>query len=143
MDAAELAVVSVTSISGENIVNAISSEARVKGDCRHFSDEVSQKIEASMRRVAAGVASAHGCEVEVSYDRVFVPLVNDAEATAHSVAAATAVYGAENVNSDAPPMGASEDFAQALKIAPGAFGNIGNGDSAPLHNAEFDFNDDA
>ena len=143
VDPAELAVVSVTSISGENIVNAISSEARVKGDCRHFSDEVSQKIEASMRRVAAGVASAHGCEVEVSYDRVFVPLINDASATDFSIAAAKAVFGSENVNADAPRMGASEDFAQALSLAPGSFCFIGNGDTAPLHNPGYDFNDEA
>ena len=39
--------------------------------------------------------------------------------------------------------GASEDFARALHLAPGAFVNIGNGDSAPLHNAEYNFNDDA
>ncbi len=40
-------------------------------------------------------------------------------------------------------MGASEDFAQALRLAPGAFVNIGNGNSAPLHSPEYDFNDDA
>ena len=42
-----------------------------------------------------------------------------------------------------PDMGASEDFAHALSIAPGAFANIGNGDSAPLHNSAYDFNDEA
>ncbi|MDJ0631460.1 MAG: M20/M25/M40 family metallo-hydrolase [Rhodobacter sp.] len=143
IDPAELAVVSITSIGGDNVKNAIASEARIEGDCRHFDDAVSLRIEEAMRRVAQGVADAHGCSVAIDYDRVFVPLVNDPMATEHALKAAAAVFGAENVNGDAPRMGASEDFAQALRIAPGAFGNIGNGDSAQLHSPEYDFNDAA
>ena len=143
IDPTELAVVSVTSIQGDNIKNAIASEAVVEGDCRHFNDDVSSQIEEAMRRVASGVAAAHGCSVEVSYERVFVPLVNNSEATDHSLNAAKAVFGGDNVNGEAPRMGASEDFAQALKLAPGAYANIGNGDTAALHSAEYDFNDEA
>ncbi|WP_338547808.1 M20 aminoacylase family protein [Roseovarius phycicola] len=140
---AELAVVSVTSIGGDNVTNAIAGEAWIEGDCRHFDDAVSQKIEDRMHRIAEGMATAHGCSVEVVYDRVFIPTVNDAQATDHCLSAATAVFGSENVNGDAPRTGGAEDFAQALKIAPGAFAFIGNGDSAPLHNPEYDFNDAA
>ena len=96
-----------------------------------------------MRRIAQGVAMAHGCEVEVEYDRVFVPLINDLDATQHCLAAATEVFDESAINGNAAPMGASEDFARALSIAPGAFANIGNGDSAPLHNSAYDFNDEA
>jgi hippurate hydrolase len=39
-------------------------------------------------------------------------------------------------------MGA-EDFSFMLEARPGAFIFIGNGDSAGLHNAGYDFNDDA
>ncbi|MEM7376242.1 MAG: amidohydrolase, partial [Pseudomonadota bacterium] len=63
--------------------------------------------------------------------------------TERGLDAARAVFGADCVSDEAPRMGASEDFAQALALAPGAFGNIGNGDSAPLHNAAYDFNDEA
>ena len=143
IDPADLAVVSVTSIAGDNVTNAISSEARIEGDCRHFDDAVSRRIEASLRRIAEGVAAAHGCRVEIAYDRVFVPLINDPDATAHCLAAAREVFGSGNVDGEARRMGASEDFAHALALAPGAFGFIGNGDSAPLHSPEFDFNDDA
>ena len=143
IDPAKLAVVSVTSIKGDNVKNAISSEAVIEGDCRHFDDSVSQTIEAAMRRIAQGVAMAHGCEVEGKYDRVFVPLINDLDATQHCLAAATEVFDESAINGNAAPMGASEDFARALSIAPGAFANIGNGDSAPLHNSAYDFNDEA
>jgi len=143
IDPADLAVVSVTSIAGDNVKNAISTTARIEGDCRHFSDEVSQQIETSIKRIATGVATAHGCTVDITYDRVFVPLINDADAVDHCVHAANAVFGADNVNANGAPMGASEDFARALTLAPGAFAIIGNGDSAPLHNSGYDFNDDA
>ena len=143
IDPTDLAIVSVTSISGDNVKNAIANEAQIEGDCRHFDDAVSQRIEEAMRRISTGVGAAHGCEVDVVYERVFVPLVNDAGATEHALSAAAAVFGAENVDGDARRMGSSEDFAQALKIAPGAFANIGNGDSAPLHSPEFEFNDAA
>lgn len=140
---AELAVVSVTGIGGANVKNAIAGEAWIEGDCRHFDDAISQKIEDAMRRIAQGVAAAHGCSVETSYDRVFIPTVNDAQATEHCLRAATAVFGAKNVNGDAPRTGGAEDFAQALKLAPGAFAFIGNGDSAALHNSHYNFNDEA
>lgn len=142
-DPADLAVVSVTSIGADNVKNAISSTARIEGDCRHFGDAVSQKIETAIKRIATGIAAAHGCTVDVTYDRVFVPLINDADAVDHCVTAANTVFGPDNVNANGDPMGASEDFARALTIAPGAFAIIGNGNSAPLHNSGYDFNDDA
>ncbi len=92
IDPAELAVVSVTSIEGDNVKNAIASEATIEGDCRHFSDDVSLQIEETMRRIAEGTAKAHGCSVEIRYDRVFIPLVNDDRATQHAIVAAEAVF---------------------------------------------------
>jgi len=143
LDPAELAVVSVTSISGDNVKNAISSEAKIEGDCRHFSLDVSKEIEGAMRRIVEGVAHAHGCQVDVTYERVFVPLVNDENATRHALEAARTVFGPDNVSDEARPEGGAEDFAQALQISPGAFANIGNGDSAVCHSSDFEFNDDA
>ncbi|MEM1315981.1 MAG: amidohydrolase, partial [Pseudomonadota bacterium] len=138
VDPAELAVVSVTSIHADNVRNAIAGEARIEGDCRHFDPAVSETIEAAMRGIAAGLAAAHGCETEVSYARVFVPLVNEAGATEQALEAGRAVFGAAAVNGEAARIGGAEDFAQALALAPGAFVNIGNGDGAALHSAHFD-----
>ena len=143
IDPAQLAVVSVTGIEGDNVRNAIASTARIEGDCRHFDDTVSARIEEAMNRIAEGIASAHGCTAEVTYDRVFVPLVNDPQATDRALHAATQTFGQAKVNGHTDRLGASEDFAQALSLAPGAFVLIGNGDSAPLHSPEYDFNDDA
>jgi amidohydrolase len=143
IDPSELAVVSVTEFHSDGTRNALAGEARVEGDCRNFSPAVSTAIEAAMRRIVAGIAAAHGCEAEVTYTRVFVPLLNDAAATAHALSAARKVFGEAAVNGAAPRMGAAEDFARALAIAPGNFAFIGNGPSATLHSPHFDFCDDA
>jgi amidohydrolase len=143
IDPSELAVVSVTEIGSDGTRNAIAGEAFVDGDCRSFSPVVSDAIEAAMRRIAGGIATAHGCSVDVDYTRVFVPLINDPMATEHAVAAARDIFGAANVHANAPRMGASEDFAQALLMKPGCFVNIGNGDTAVCHSPHYDFNDAA
>jgi len=63
-----------------------------------------------------------------------------------AVTAATRVVGAERVSDDVVPMMASEDFGAFLRVVPGAFVFIGNGEGdtpggVPLHNARYDFND--
>jgi amidohydrolase len=143
IDPSELAVVSVTEIGSDGTRNAIAGEAFVDGDCRSFDPTVSDAIETAMRRIAGGIASAHGCTVDVDYKRVFVPLLNDPAATAHAIAAGQEVFGVENVSAEAAREGGSEDFAQALMLKPGCFVNIGNGDSAVCHSPHYDFNDAA
>ncbi|MBY8821829.1 M20 aminoacylase family protein [Sphingomonas colocasiae] len=138
----DIAVVSVTEIVTDGTRNVLPGEARILGDARSFRAEVSAAIEAEMRQIAAGIAAAHGCAVEISYSREFVPLINDPIATAAAVQAAETVFGAGNVSGDCAPITASEDFARFLERVPGCFGFIGNGaESLPLHNAGYDFND--
>jgi amidohydrolase len=144
LDPVETAVVSVTELLTDGTRNVLPGIARILGDCRSFRPEISAEIEASMRRVAEGVAAAHGCEVEVTYSREFVPLVNDPEATQTALSVAQTVFGPENVRADCAPIAASEDFARFLLHVPGCFVFIGNGtESRPLHNPHFDFNDEA
>lgn len=142
IDPADIAVVSVTELETDGTRNALPGLAKIRGDARSYRLEVSAQIEAEMRAIAAGIAAMHGVAAEVSYDREFVPLVNDADCAAAFAAAASGV--SEVSNDGAAPMTASEDFARFLAHVPGAFGFIGNGESsAPLHNSQFDFNDGA
>lgn len=141
---ADIAVVSVTELITDGTRNALPGLARILGDARSFRAEVSAKIEQQMRTIAKGTAEAYGCEVDVSYTREFVPLLNDPALVDQAFAAAGVVFGTENVAIAAEPMTGSEDFARFLAHVPGCFVFIGNGrDSAPLHNPHYDFNDDA
>ena len=144
IDPAQLSVVSVTELLTDGTRNAIAGTARILGDCRSFDPEVSQKIEAAMRRVAEARPAAHGCAVEVTYTREFVPQINDRNATSWAIDAAMQVAEDEaRVDGDGERIGGSEDFARLTEQVPGNFMFIGNGDSAPLHNPAYDFNDDA
>src|SRR5262249_14389147 len=61
LDPGETAVVSATELLTDGTRNVLPATARIKGDCRSFSPEVSRAIEEAMRRLAEGVAAAHGC----------------------------------------------------------------------------------
>jgi amidohydrolase len=144
IDPADTVVVSVTELTTDGTRNVLPGEARISGDVRSFRSEASALVETEMRRIATGVAHAHGCGVEVAYTREFVPLVNHRRETERAVAAATQVFGEAAVDANHPPITASEDFARFLEQVPGCFAFIGNGEaSRPLHNPEFDFNDEA
>ena len=143
IDPSELAVVSVTELRTDGTRNAIAGTAEIDGDCRNFSPAVSEAIEAAMCRIATSVGTAHRCETELDYTRVFTPLINDPAATQHALAAARATFGADAVNGEAARVGGAEDFAWALSHAPGNFAFIGNGNTAVCHSPHYDFNDDA
>lgn len=69
-------------------------------------------------------------------------MINDAALVDEAIAAARTVLADDAVRIAAEPMTASEDFARFLTKVPGCFVFLGNGNSAPLHNPSYDFNDD-
>jgi amidohydrolase len=139
VDPAQIAVVSVTELLTDGTRNALPGHAQILGDVRSYDPAVSAQIETDMRRIARGVADTHGLSVSVDYRREFVPLINDADlATAFADAA---VPVSDHVNPTCAAITASEDFARFLAHVPGCFGFMGNGDSAPLHAPNYDFND--
>lgn len=143
VDPADTAVVSVTELHTDGIRNVLPGEARITGDVRHYRSDVSELIEAEMRRIVSGTAATYGCDAEVAYTREFIPLINDAAATQAAVTAARAVFGEAAVRDDCPPVTVAEDFAQFLRHVPGCFALVGNGEaSMPLHNPCYDFDDD-
>jgi hippurate hydrolase len=140
----DTAVVSVTELLTDGTRNALPGTARILGDARSFRPEVSATIEAEMRRIAAGTAASYDVACDVTYTREFVPTINDPEAAVAALAAARTVLGSENVGEAPEPHTGSEDFARFLQQTPGCFAFIGNGEhSKPLHNPEYDFNDEA
>jgi hippurate hydrolase len=143
VDPAEAAVVSVTELITNGTRNVLPGEARILGDVRSFRSEVSSLVEAEMRRIAEGVGMSYGCDVAVTYTREFAPLINHEGPTRRALRAALDVFGADAVDAAHPPITASEDFARFLQHVPGCFAFVGNGASSkPLHNAEYDFDDD-
>jgi hippurate hydrolase len=142
----DTAVLSVTSVVSGDAYNVIPQTALIRGTARAFKTEVMTLIEESMRRVAAGVAAGFGATVEVDFRLLFAPTLNDPAQTAEFVQAAAALVGEANVEPNGPAVMGSEDFSFMLEQVPGAYINIGNGDtvgSNPVHNPSYNFNDEA
>lgn len=143
LNPADISVVSVTELITDGTRNALPGLARILGDARSFRSEVSAEIERQMRIIAEGIAIAYNLSAEVIYTREFVPLLNDPALAEQAFAAAGDVFEAGSIEVRKEPMTASEDFAHFLDHVPGCFVFLGNGrDSAPLHNPNYDFNDD-
>lgn len=144
VSAKDHAVVSVTEFITDGARNILASNVHLLGDCRGFTDDTSQTIQSRMRTIADGCARAFGATAHVEYKTSFRPLVNDNTATNAAVNAAQSVG---SVNAQYGRVGFSEDFAAFLQHRPGNFILMGNGTSGanawPLHNPQYDFNDDA
>jgi len=146
VDPSDTAVVSCTEIHSDGIRNAIPGHVEIKGDTRSYTPAVQALLEARMRALCTGIASAHGARCEVKYTHEFSPTVNWPDCAAAAVRAAQHVVGAQQVDGDTAPLMTSEDFGAFLQVVPGAFVLIGNGAAdtpggVPLHNSQYDFND--
>ena len=138
-------VVSTTVLRAGNAGNVIPETAEMVGSARAFTTGVQDEIEGSIRRIAEGVAQAHGATAEVAYERGYPPTINHPAETEIARQAAIRTVGAENVGAAGLPMMASEDFSFMLNERPGCYLFIGNGEgdhAVECHNPHYDFNDD-
>jgi len=149
----ERALLAVTQIQGSGAPNVIPDVAWVGGTVRTFSESVLDDIEKAMRRLALGVAQAHGCEARVSFRRASPPVVNHEKEARFAAQVMREIVGEEAVNECYTPIMSAEDFAHMLKVRPGCYAFIGNGNgehrladhgAGPciIHNTSFDFNDE-
>ena len=122
--------------------NVIPETAEVAGTVRCLSAGVRDLAERRIGEIVRGLAAAHGAAADLSYDRNYPVTLNHPASVTFAAAIAGEVAGAPNVATDSPPLLAGEDFAYMLEQRPGAYIFIGNGDSAGLHNAGYDFNDE-
>jgi len=137
------AVVSCTEFISDGSRNAVPSEVIIKGDTRTFEQSVSTLIETRMREICAGIASSYGASVEVEYTHEFQPTINHPEATKHALKAAIEVVGEAKVDGQCQRWMGSEDFGVFALSIPACFMFLGTGvDSTPLHNREYNFNDE-
>jgi amidohydrolase len=128
--------------------NVIPSEVVIRGTARCFDEKVRELLERRLGEVAHTIAAVHGCTAELQYERIFAPLVNDADCTATAIAVANSIVGAESVDTSISPVTGSEDFAFMLQQRPGNYIFLGNGVAAdgsfaPVHTPKYDFNDKA
>lgn len=142
------AVVSCTEFHADGAHNAIPTHVEILGDTRSYTKEDQILIENRMKTICEGICNMNGAACEFQYTHEFYPVINTQQCVDMVVKAANSIVGPENVNASCEPWMASEDFAAFLNRVPGCFVFLGSGKSAsisdniPLHNAEFDYNDE-
>jgi amidohydrolase len=139
----DTAVLSVTRVMAGDAYNVIPQTATLSGTARTMKRETMTLLKEGMQRVVAGVTSALGATAELDFRLIFAPLVNHTAETQAIADAAAELVGDGNVNRAQTPAMASEDFSFMLEQVPGAYINLGNGDSASVHNHLYNFNDEA
>ena len=130
-------VISVTQLHSGSAYNVVPDTATLAGTIRYFKDEVCKLAETRMREICAGVAAAFGVEIRIELRNIFDVLVNDADLSDAYMEAAADIVGKENVFGNDEPATGSEDFADMLKVIPGAYCRVGHSGITGLHNPSF------
>jgi hippurate hydrolase len=143
VDPLESCVVSVARFTAGNTDNILPQTAELEGTVRTLSPAVRDLVERRFREIVAGIAAASGISATLDYRRNYPVTINPAKQTDFAAAVAREALGADNVETDQPPVMGAEDFSFMLEARPGAFVWLGNGGSAGLHHPEYDFNDAA
>ena len=138
----EAAVLSITRIQSGDAYNVIPQTALMSGTVRTLNRPTMEAIEANMGRLVQSVAAGFGAEATLDFRFIFAPMIADSAEAALFGDAAAEIVGEENLDRHSPPGMGSEDFSFMMELVPGAHINLGNGDSAALHNHKYDFNDD-
>ncbi|WP_461206861.1 M20 aminoacylase family protein [Clostridium sp. DL1XJH146] len=141
-------VVSCTEIYTDGVHNAIPSNVEILGDTRSYTVETQNLIEMRMRDICEGICKMNGADCEFEYTHEFSPTVNWEKCVNYVAEAGKNIVGEGNVNTNCEPWMASEDFGTFLRHIPGCLVFLGSGknsvasENTPLHNSQFDYNDD-
>ncbi|GAA0314711.1 M20 aminoacylase family protein [Psychrobacter aestuarii] len=139
-------VISVTQMNSGDTTNVIPDCAILKGTVRSFNMDVRQSMQDMLTDMVNTLPPLYGVTGEMEYHIRYPVTTNDSAAYLNIKAAATDALGADKVNTDVEPSMASEDFSFMSQVVKGAYfwlGVDGSRPSKPLHNAAYDFNDDA
>jgi hippurate hydrolase len=128
------AVVTVAKIEAGTTRNVIPETANLLGTIRTVSEATRESVIEGVRRVAEGVASAHGAEVSVEFTRGYPVTVNDAGFARFVLDTARELLGPEGAQAASNPMMGAEDFSYVLQRVPGTMANLGTRpDSGPVY----------
>jgi amidohydrolase len=145
LDPLESGVVSFTVVQAGETWNVIPSSVRLEGTIRTFSEASRTTVIERMKEISKGICSAAGCQVELEFERITPPLVNDTETAALAAEVAHQLFPEFEIDRGHRVMG-SEDMAYFMQEVPGCYLFIGSSNSArnldaPHHNPLFDFDE--
>ncbi|MDO3408208.1 amidohydrolase [Saccharibacillus sp. CPCC 101409] len=145
-DPMQQAVLSVTRIRGGEAYNVFPEKVEIGGTVRSFDPELREDLLRRIRHTAGHIAQAHGASVELSVQKGYPALYNDASLVALAERVTVSQFGEASIERSKPTMGA-EDFAAYTRQIPGAFIYIGARSEAkeshyPHHHPRFTVDED-
>lgn len=118
-------VVTVTRLNAGTAYNVIPEVAEIGGTIRAISEATRKSVHDGIRRIAEGIAAAHGLDVEVDLKIGYDVTVNDKDYANVAADLVRTVAGADRfIELPTPVMGA-EDFGVVLERIPGALVFLG------------------
>ncbi len=147
VDPTEPSVLTVGTIKGGRNFNAIAEDVEMTGTTRAFSDSVRKSFPVLIRKVAGGIARAHGAKFRLDYIWNYPPLENNDEIARIVAGEAGEVVGQSKVIDPGLQMTA-EDMSYFLREVPGCFFFVGAHNpkwenEIPHHSPWFDFDERA
>jgi amidohydrolase len=136
-------VVSVTALNAGEAFNVIPQTVEIKGSVRTLTPATRELAQKRITEITAGLMGAFGMKYDLEYHLGYPVTFNHAGQTDFVTSVTKEIFGSDSITTDVPPTMGSEDFSYMLEERPGAFINIGNGDSAGLHHPAYEFNDKA
>jgi amidohydrolase len=125
VSAADAVVVTIGRIQAGSTHNVIPETAHLLGTIRTLSPRNRAWVQEGLKRLAEGIAAAHGAEAQVRFEEGFPVTVCDARAVAFGARVTRETFGEDAwVDMPAPVMGA-EDFSYVLEKVPGAMFFLG------------------
>jgi amidohydrolase len=141
------AVLTIAKIEAGTTRNVIPESASLLGTVRTVSETTRERMLDGIRRVADGVAAAHGADVSVELIRGYPVTVNDTDFAGFVLDTARELLGADRTHEMRHPVMGSEDFSYVLQRVPGAMANLGTrpdtGPAFPNHSNRMLVNESA
>ena len=133
----EQVVLSVTKFASGAAYNVMPDEAEFGGTTRFLDEETGEELRQKMRSMSEGVANMFAVSIEISFDQVFGVLKNNPECAQAVCDIAGRVVDKTLCRTIGQADMGSEDFADMLKLVPGAYFTLGHEGTVPLHNLGF------
>jgi amidohydrolase len=119
------AVVTIGKIEAGTTDNVIPETAHMLGTIRTLSARTRSGVQIGLKRLAEGIAAAHGATATVRFDQGFPVTMCDAAAVAFGQATVESLYGSDAWRTMTSPVMGGEDFAYVLEKVPGAMFFLG------------------
>ncbi|MDC3092765.1 M20 family metallopeptidase [Paracoccaceae bacterium] len=142
LSALEKVVISITQFHAGTTHNIIPNDALINGTVRTLSKEAQLLIVKRLKELCKGYSRGFGGKIKLDYNYGYPPTVNHPKETKFAAEVAKEIVGVQNVDINAKPIMASEDFSYMIEKRPGCYFHVGQGVGAAVHNPKYDFNDE-